>query len=147
MRYKRFEDLPVWNTAIELAIGVYQLTSKPEFDKRFSLKDQLERAAVSVSNNIAEASSAALTTSCSPSFTSPVALQAKAAPSFACSIVFIGLLNYAQTLTCYEQRRKVARANLRPGWARCRILTGRVNASLMLKCAETIERPANAKSF
>jgi four helix bundle protein len=54
MRYKRFEDLPVWNTAIELAIGVYMLTSKPEFDKRFSLKDQLERAAVSVSNNIAE---------------------------------------------------------------------------------------------
>ena len=54
MKYKRFEDLPVWNTAIELAIGVYLLTSKPEFDKRFSLKDQLERAAVSVSNNIAE---------------------------------------------------------------------------------------------
>ncbi len=54
MRYKRFEDLPVWNTAIELAIGVYKLTSKPEFDKRYSLKDQLERAAVSVSNNIAE---------------------------------------------------------------------------------------------
>jgi len=54
MRYKRFEDLPVWNTAIELAIGVYMLTSKQEFDKRFSLKDQLERAAVSVSNNIAE---------------------------------------------------------------------------------------------
>jgi len=54
MRYKRFEDLPVWNTAIELAISVYMLTSKPEFDKRYSLKDQLERAAVSVSNNIAE---------------------------------------------------------------------------------------------
>jgi four helix bundle protein len=54
MRYKRFEDLPVWNTAIELAIGVYKLTAKPEFDKRYSLKDQLERAAVSVSNNIAE---------------------------------------------------------------------------------------------
>ena len=54
MRYKRFEDLPVWNTAIELAIGAYMLTAKPEFDKRFSLKDQLERAAVSVSNNIAE---------------------------------------------------------------------------------------------
>src|SRR4029079_11676471 len=54
MRYKRFEDLPVWNTAIELAIGVYLLTSQPEFQKRYSLKDQLERAAVSVSNNIAE---------------------------------------------------------------------------------------------
>ena len=54
MRYQRFEDLPVWNTAIELAVGVYLLTSKPEFDHRFSLKDQLERASVSVSNNIAE---------------------------------------------------------------------------------------------
>ncbi len=54
MRYKRFEDLPVWNTAIELAIGIYMLTAKPEFEKRFSLKDQLERSAVSVSNNIAE---------------------------------------------------------------------------------------------
>ena len=54
MRYKRFEDLPVWNTAIELAIGIYMLTAKPEFEKRFSLRNQLERSAVSVSNNIAE---------------------------------------------------------------------------------------------
>ena len=54
MRYSRFEDLPVWNTAIELAVQVYELTSKPQFNSRYSLKDQLERAAVSVSNNIAE---------------------------------------------------------------------------------------------
>ncbi|MEP6743328.1 MAG: four helix bundle protein [bacterium] len=54
MRYKRFEDLPVWKAAIELAVGIYALTSKPEFEKQYSLKDQLERAAVSVSNNIAE---------------------------------------------------------------------------------------------
>ena len=54
MRYKRFEDLPVWNTAIELAIEVYALTSRPEFKGHSSLKDQIERAAVSVSNNIAE---------------------------------------------------------------------------------------------
>ena len=54
MRYKRFEDLPVWNTAIELAVQVYELTSKPQFSSRYSLKDQIERAAVSVSNNIAE---------------------------------------------------------------------------------------------
>ena len=54
MRYKRFEDLPVWNEAIELAVQVYELTSKPEFASRYSLKDQIERAAVSVSNNIAE---------------------------------------------------------------------------------------------
>ena len=54
MRYKRFEDLPVWNDAIELAVQVYALTSRPEFQGQWSLKDQIERAAVSVSNNIAE---------------------------------------------------------------------------------------------
>ncbi|HKP45472.1 MAG TPA: four helix bundle protein [Pyrinomonadaceae bacterium] len=54
LRYKRFEDLPVWQTAIQLAVGVYQLTAKPVFNNHYSLKDQIERAAVSVSNNIAE---------------------------------------------------------------------------------------------
>lgn len=54
MRYTRFEDLPVWNTAIELAVEVYALTSRPQFRLQRSLRDQIERAAVSVSNNIAE---------------------------------------------------------------------------------------------
>ena len=54
MKYSRFEELPVWKDAIELAVRVYQLTSHPAFKGRYSLKDQLERAAVSISNNIAE---------------------------------------------------------------------------------------------
>src|SRR6266567_2078124 len=54
MRYNRFENLPVWNSAIELAVQVYALTDKVQFRRRRSLRDQLERAAVSVSNNIAE---------------------------------------------------------------------------------------------
>src|SRR5437660_11356817 len=54
MRYNRFEDLPVWNSAIELAVQVYDLTDRIQFRRRRSLRDQLERAAVSVSNNIAE---------------------------------------------------------------------------------------------
>jgi four helix bundle protein len=54
MTYQRFEELPVWNSAIELALEVYEFTSMSEFSSRYSLKDQLERAAVSVSNNIAE---------------------------------------------------------------------------------------------
>ena len=54
MRYARFEDLPVWNTAIELAVEVYALTSKPQFRSHRTLRDQIERAAVSVSSNIAE---------------------------------------------------------------------------------------------
>lgn len=40
--------------AIELAVQVFALTAKSCFKGRYSLKDQIERAAVSVSNNIAE---------------------------------------------------------------------------------------------
>ncbi len=56
MKYKRFEDLPVWNDAIEFAIKVFEFTSKAVNDLKGlgDLKNQIERAAVSVSNNIAE---------------------------------------------------------------------------------------------
>jgi len=54
MKYERFEDLPVWKAAIELAESVYALTSQNQFKGNGSLRDQIERAAVSVSNNIAE---------------------------------------------------------------------------------------------
>src|SRR5258708_17967350 len=37
-----------------MAVEVYALTSKPEFAAHHGLRDQIERAAVSVSNNIAE---------------------------------------------------------------------------------------------
>ena len=54
MKYSRFEELPVWKAAIEIAVEIYHLTSRPVFKSRYSLRDQIERAAVSVSNNIAE---------------------------------------------------------------------------------------------
>ena len=54
MKYTRFEELPVWQDAIEFAVQIFDLTSRPEFKGYYSLKDQLERAGVSVSNNIAE---------------------------------------------------------------------------------------------
>ena len=54
MPYRRFEELPVWNSAIDLAVHVYNVTETTQFRSRRSLRDQLERAAVSVSNNIAE---------------------------------------------------------------------------------------------
>ena len=54
MTYQRFEDLPVWKEAIRLAERVYLLTEEAAFQKQYSLRDQLERAAVSVSNNVAE---------------------------------------------------------------------------------------------
>ncbi len=54
MQYARFEELPVWRAAIELARNVYRVTNRPAFKGHYSLRNQLERAAVSVSNNIAE---------------------------------------------------------------------------------------------
>src|SRR3989337_3825870 len=54
MTYERFEDLPVWKAAIELAEKVYALTEKTPFNRKYSLRDQLERATLSISNNIAE---------------------------------------------------------------------------------------------
>ena len=52
MKYQRFEQLPVWQAAIDLAAQVYEFTAQPEFKSRYSLRDQIERAAVSVSNHI-----------------------------------------------------------------------------------------------
>ena len=54
MTYARFEDLPVWKEAIRLADGVYDMTESKTWKGSRSLRDQIERAALSVSNNIAE---------------------------------------------------------------------------------------------
>lgn len=54
MKYERFEDLPVWKAAIELARRVYCLTRHRVFAQPGDLRDQLRRAALSVSNNVAE---------------------------------------------------------------------------------------------
>jgi len=54
MQYKRFEDLPVWRDSIELARSMYEFTALDLFRGHPGLRDQLERAALSVSNNIAE---------------------------------------------------------------------------------------------
>ena len=54
MKYRSFEEVPVWRDALELAVLIFELTSQPTFKGYYSVKDQLERAGVSVSNNIAE---------------------------------------------------------------------------------------------
>jgi four helix bundle protein len=54
MTYSRFEELPVWQDAIKMAEEVYDMTEAKDWPGSYSLRDQLERAALSVSNNIAE---------------------------------------------------------------------------------------------
>ena len=51
---KRFEEIKAWQEARELAKLVYGCTRKVVMSKDFGLKDQLQRAAVSVGSNIAE---------------------------------------------------------------------------------------------
>jgi four helix bundle protein len=49
-----FEKLETWHEAIAFADLVYQLTRSFPADERFGLTNQMRRAAVSVSSNIAE---------------------------------------------------------------------------------------------
>jgi four helix bundle protein len=52
-----FEKLDVWNEAISFADAVYSLTRDFPSEERFGLTNQMSRAAVSISSNIAEGSS------------------------------------------------------------------------------------------
>lgn len=54
MAYKSFEELPVWNAAIDLAVRTFALTATGALGRYAGLKNQIERAVVSISNNIAE---------------------------------------------------------------------------------------------
>ena len=54
-----FEKLDVWREAIQFANLVYETTTKFPEHERFGLTNQMRRAAVSISSNIAEGSSRA----------------------------------------------------------------------------------------
>ena len=52
-----FEKLEVWKKAVDFADFVYSTTRTFPDDERFGLTNQMRRAAVSISSNIAEGSS------------------------------------------------------------------------------------------
>jgi four helix bundle protein len=54
MKYKRFEELPVWNDAIEMALAVFRWSATGALNTLGDLESQIERATISISNNIAE---------------------------------------------------------------------------------------------
>lgn len=54
MKYKNFEELPVWNAAIQYALKIFEFTEKADFRGLGDTKSQIERASLSISNNIAE---------------------------------------------------------------------------------------------
>ena len=51
---RRFEDIEAWKDSMILADAVYSASNAGAFAKDFGLRDQMRRAAVSISSNIAE---------------------------------------------------------------------------------------------
>ena len=51
MKIEKFEDLVSWLKALELTVQIYKTF---EQSKDFGFKDQIQRASVSIMNNIAE---------------------------------------------------------------------------------------------
>ena len=54
MQIKNFEDLEIWQLARRLTQEIYTLGRTPKFAKDYALKDQMQRAAVSIMSNVAE---------------------------------------------------------------------------------------------
>ena len=51
---ERFEDLIAWQKARFLTAQIYKVTREGDFAKDFGLRNQIQRAAVSIMSNIAE---------------------------------------------------------------------------------------------
>jgi len=54
VKVKNFEDLEIWKDVRILIQIIYRITREPKFSKDFALRDQIQRAGVSIMSNIAE---------------------------------------------------------------------------------------------
>lgn len=54
MKYNSFEDMVVWQKALDLSVKIFKLTEKLPRKEDYGLTSQIRRAALSVPGNIAE---------------------------------------------------------------------------------------------
>ncbi|EKD25947.1 MAG: S23 ribosomal protein [uncultured bacterium] len=54
MKYERFEDLPVWKDSAKLSAKIFIMTEDKSFRFKGDIANQIQRASLSISNNIAE---------------------------------------------------------------------------------------------
>lgn len=53
-KVNRFEDLEIWQKGMQLAEDIFYVTRNEQFAREYSIKDQIIRASISISNNISE---------------------------------------------------------------------------------------------
>jgi len=53
-KIERFEEIEAWKEACSLAEIIYKITKLERFSKNYGLKEQIQRASVSIASNIAE---------------------------------------------------------------------------------------------
>ena len=53
-RIEKLEDLVVWRKSKDLTTVIYRISGKGPFAKDYALRNQIRRAAISISSNIAE---------------------------------------------------------------------------------------------
>jgi len=51
---KKFEDSKIWQDSLKITKEIYDLTALPKFSRDFGLRDQIQRAIISISSNIVE---------------------------------------------------------------------------------------------
>ncbi|MDO5616926.1 MAG: four helix bundle protein [Cruoricaptor ignavus] len=51
-----FERFPIYQKTVNFTVQIFQLLEKEQFRKEYAIVDQLKRATLSISNNIAEGS-------------------------------------------------------------------------------------------
>ncbi|MCB0582617.1 MAG: four helix bundle protein [Phaeodactylibacter sp.] len=49
-----FKELRVWKEGVELAVEIYRISKQEPFSGDFGLRNQIQRAVISISSNIAE---------------------------------------------------------------------------------------------
>ena len=54
MKYKRFEELPIWQESMKLTKIVYDLSGNSKWNKDFKLRDQIRGALIGISSCIVE---------------------------------------------------------------------------------------------
>jgi len=51
-KIERFEDIEAWKEARCFTVRIYEITRSEKFSKDWGLRDQIQRAAVSIPSNI-----------------------------------------------------------------------------------------------